>query len=103
MISPLQTAVAKGHKGMTKKLLELGAQSAVLFEDWAKGYLAKNPHANSHTAEQNLKQYQNNVYQPIISAASKEYAEIVEDLLGHGADPNTLVSIFSLVTYRKVH
>ncbi|KAH8602501.1 hypothetical protein B0O99DRAFT_606743 [Bisporella sp. PMI_857] len=90
MNSPLTTAVGKGFKDMTKKLLELGARPAISFDDWIKGYLAKNDRAKNHTAEQNLNAFHTTATQPIITAAIKESGQIVQDLLAYGADPNTL-------------
>jgi ankyrin repeat protein len=40
--SPLTTAVQNGHKNMVTKLLNLGANPSISFEDWIKTYLAKN-------------------------------------------------------------
>ena len=41
-------------------------------------------------SEQNKAQFNNSVIQPVIAAAGKEMGKTVEDLLAHGADPNTL-------------
>ena len=88
--SPLKTAIGKGYQEMVSKLLTLGAKPTIAFDDWIKGYLAKNQHAKNSTPEQNMQQYNNNVVQPIIAAAAKEMGKSIEDLLAHGADANTL-------------
>lgn len=88
--APLTTAVTKGYGKMGSKLLELGADPTITFDNWIKAYLAKMPYAKSHTAENNKDSYYSSVMQPIIVAAAKEMGKSVEDLLAHGADPNTL-------------
>jgi ankyrin repeat protein len=88
--SPLTTALNKGYQDMVSKLLLLGAKPTVSFDDWIKGYLQKVHYAKNNTPEQNMTQYNNNVTQPIITAAVKEMGKSIEDFLTHGADANTL-------------
>ena len=88
--SPLTTAIDKGYQEMVLKLLALGAKPEITFDDWIKGYLAKNEYAKNSTPEQNMNQYKNNVTQPIIAAAAKELGKSIEDFLANGADANTL-------------
>lgn len=88
--SPLTTALGKGYQEMVSRLLSLGAKPTITFDDWIKGYLAKNQYAKNSTPEQNMNQYKNNVTQPIIAAAAKEMGKSIEDFLAYGADANTL-------------
>jgi ankyrin repeat protein len=88
--SPLITAIEKKYPDMVAKLLSLGAKPEIGFDEWIKAYLEKNQWARSNTPERNLEMYRTSVYQPIISAASKEMGKTVEDLVAYGADPKTL-------------
>lgn len=92
--SALTTAIDKGQIDMVKKLLQLGADVTTSFENWIKTYLVKNPHGLGRSYETNMSEYRRYVAQPIIAAAVKESPIMVEELLAHGADPNTLVSPF---------
>ena len=89
--SPLTTAIGKGQTEIVKKLLQLGAGATTPFEHWIKTYLAKNPYAGRYNPEHNMAEYRRNAPQPIILAAVKESGPIVENLLAHGADANSLV------------
>jgi len=93
--SPITTTISKGQTEMVKKLLQHGAQATVLFENWIKHYISKNSYARRSSVEQNMDQFRRSVVQPVVGAAIKESGTIVEDLLGHGADPNTLVCLYN--------
>jgi ankyrin repeat protein len=88
--SPLTTSIGKGYNEMVSRLLSLGAKPTIAYDDWIKGYLAKNQYAKNSTPEQNMNQYKTSVTQPIIAAAAKEMGQSIEDFLAHGADANTL-------------
>lgn len=90
--TPLATAVLKGHEIIAEKLLSLGAETTLRFEDWKKGHLAKNSWASRHTEEQLKNSYHINVTQPIILAASKLMIQTLKALLAYKADPQTLSS-----------
>ncbi|APA10450.1 hypothetical protein sscle_06g052200 [Sclerotinia sclerotiorum 1980 UF-70] len=91
--TPLSTAVKKTCGEMASKLLKLGAQPQIEFEDWVKVYTAMNTHARKQNTEANMKQFQITVQQPIIAAICKEMGDVVGELLSHGADPQTLTTI----------
>jgi ankyrin repeat protein len=88
--SPLITAIERGYQKMVTKLLDLGATPTISFDDWIKAYIAKNEWAKNQTSEKNMEQYLSSCTQPIITAAGKGLGTVVQDLLAHGADPETL-------------
>ncbi|TAQ87996.1 hypothetical protein B7494_g3670 [Chlorociboria aeruginascens] len=87
--SPLITAITGGYHNMAKKLLKLGANPCLSYDDWIKTFLAMNPHARNRDSEANMNQFRRDVSQPVIIAAGKEMGTTVQDLIIHGADPST--------------
>ncbi|KAH6681535.1 ankyrin repeat-containing domain protein [Halenospora varia] len=90
--TPISTAVQKGYTEMVSKLMKIGAKPEISFDDWIKGYLAKNEYAKNQSSEDNMWQFKNSVTQPIINAVTREMAKSVEDMLANGADPNSLTN-----------
>lgn len=96
--TPLTTAIESGNQELVARLLRLGAQPVLSFDDWVKTYLAHNSWAKNQTNEQTRHQYQNSVVQPIIAAAINNLGKTVQDLIAHGASPDTLEkSAYSVV------
>lgn len=88
--SPLTTSVQNRHQEMVAKLLDLGANPSISFEDWIKTYLIKNSWAKTQSGEYNMNQFRTSVVQPIVTAAGLEMGKTVQELLKHGADPASL-------------
>lgn len=89
-VSPLQTAVTKGHKEMVTNLLELGSKTTLDFDTWVKPFLAKNEYWKSRDTKDVRQRWEDEVSQPVVLAAGKSLGKITEDLVSHGADVNTL-------------
>lgn len=88
--TPLISAISKGNKEMVTRLLDLGAEITLDFDKWVKQYLARNDWAKNQAHSDMLQRWENETDQPIILAAGKGMGTVVEDLLAHGADPNSL-------------
>ena len=90
LISPLQTAISKGHQEMVTYLLELGAKSIVDFDAWVKPFLEKNSYWKSRESQDVKNKWQDEINQPVTLAAGKSLGTSTEELVSHGADVNTL-------------
>lgn len=89
-MSSLDVAVSKRHEEMAKKLLSIGANPTLQFDDWLYRYLEKNTYAKNRSRAENLKHFNSNCPQPIISAAAHDLPHIVQLFLEKDVDPNTL-------------
>ncbi|EPE25948.1 Ankyrin repeat-containing protein [Glarea lozoyensis ATCC 20868] len=88
--SPLLSAIGSGNKDMASKLLSLGAEPTMKFEQWIKVYLERNQWAkNNYTSEQNMRQYLQ-ITQPVLMAAQRSMGRVVMELIAKGADPATM-------------
>ncbi|RDW70384.1 hypothetical protein BP5796_08781 [Coleophoma crateriformis] len=102
--TPLVTAIERGDEGMAQKLLEIGAQPTISFDDWIKSYASKHERMKRQTVENNLNEYHNSVTQPILVAAYKDMGNMIEKLMVHGADPATLgKGSHSLIQQHRQH
>ncbi|KAH8799706.1 hypothetical protein F5884DRAFT_114530 [Xylogone sp. PMI_703] len=90
MDTPLTTAVRKGYEDMVVKLLDSGAPVTIGFEEWIKTQVTKNHWSSNQTPDQNMTQYQTQVQQPLIIAATNGMPKAVEKFIEKGADIQTL-------------
>ncbi|KAI0151968.1 ankyrin [Hypoxylon sp. NC0597] len=88
-ITPMLTAVGKGHRTLVLKLLEAGAKTQIDYDSWLKG--AKFSFENElGDYEKNLERYRDSTEQPLIVAIKSLHPSNAIELLENGADPNTL-------------
>ncbi|EHL02549.1 hypothetical protein M7I_1343 [Glarea lozoyensis 74030] len=91
--SPLLSAIGSGNKDMASKLLSLGAEPTMKFEQWIKVYLERNQWAkNNYTSEQNMRQYLQ-ITQPVLMAAQRRYQLVQDPSHAHYYNGETLLDV----------
>ncbi|KAI9702849.1 MAG: hypothetical protein M1836_008063 [Candelina mexicana] len=95
--SPLTTAISVRNKTLIQKILDLGADPSIKFQNFIRSYERKfvddgfsrlfrdNP-------EKNMQTFQENIQQPIILTVDSDLPTVVKDLLEKGVDVNTMTT-----------
>ena len=96
--TPLLKAIQGRHLSMIYKLLEQGAEHKIQREAFVHAYHRTYEHA-SQDPDDMKKAYEVSVEQPIIQAAKNDLPNVVQKLLDHGADMNSLLRY----AYQRMH
>ncbi|KAI9925755.1 hypothetical protein MW887_005561 [Aspergillus wentii] len=88
--SAFGTAINARSPTEALRLLELGSDPSIKFEQFLKSAKLANSWVNHSTTERNLEYFRETISQPIILAVQKELPLVALELLAHGVDPNTL-------------
>lgn len=84
------TAINTSHETAASKLLSAGANPRLEFDEFIKAYLRSNVQGRISSPEQNMKQFEILISQPIHLAVTKEMPSLMHDLLALNVDPSTL-------------